>query len=328
MASRSVFGRVLLVTGGQEFLSERAVRAAVDGIAAQAPEADVAEVVASSMTPGELTAITSPSLFSDTSGVVVRELEDLPAASHDELLQFAASPSPDVACVLAHGGGNKAKGLLDKLRACAAVTEVKTGGPKPWELTGWVSAEVRQAGGSITDEAAGHLVAAVGQDLRALAAAADQLVAAATTAEGKRGRLDIELVRQYFGGRAEVRGFDIADLAVEGKRAEALEQLRWAIANGVASVLVTSAFASGLRSLARYGAARDRGLGDADLAREVGAPPFRLKVLGRQLRGWDADGLADAIGAVARADLAVKGGAGDPDHALEQMVLTVVGCRT
>ncbi len=142
---------------------------------------------------------------------------------------------------------------------------------------------------------------AVGQDLRALAAAADQL---ASDFPGE--PLTESVVRKYFGGRAEVKSFAIADAALYGRTAVALEELRWALDNGTASVLVTSAFATGLRGLARFKSA-PRGLREADLAREAGVPPWKIRVLREQARGWDDLGLATAITAVARADADVKG---------------------
>ncbi|WP_370618881.1 DNA polymerase III subunit delta [Mumia sp. Pv 4-285] len=323
----SLFSTVLLVTGGVEFLTDRAMRRALTQIRGEDPEVAVSDVEAATLGTGELTALTSPSLFSAHSAVVVRSIESLDPTTADELLSYAASPAPDVALVLTHGGGQKGKGVLDKLRKLAAVQEVTSSAPKPWEISRWVASEVRQLGGSISEEAAGYLVDAVGHDLRSLAAAADQLVDAATGSDGKRAPISLELVRQYFGGRAEVKGFDIADAAIDGQTALALEQLRWALNNNVAPVLITSAFASGLRSLARYGVASSKGLREAELAREVGAPPFRLKRLRAQLRGWDSTGISVAIGAVARADLDVKG-ASDPEYALERMVLTVTGART
>ncbi|MBW9211258.1 DNA polymerase III subunit delta [Mumia sp. zg.B21] len=322
----SLFSTVLLVTGGVEFLTDRAMRRALAQLHDEDPEVSVSDVEGSTIGQGELAALTSPSLFSSHSAVVVRGIESLDATAADELLAYAAAPAPDVAVVLTHGGGQKGKGVLDKLRKLAAVKEVTTTAPKPWEVSRWVAAEVRHLGASISEEAAGYLVDAVGHDLRSLAAAADQLVDAATGADGKRAPISLELVRQYFGGRAEVKGFDIADAAIDGETARALEQLRWALNNNVAPVLITSAFATGLRSLARYGVASSKGLREAELAREVGAPPFRLKRLRAQLRGWDTAGLTAAIGAVARADLDVKG-ASDPHYALERMVLTVAASR-
>ena len=123
---------------------------------------------------------------------------------------------------------------------------------------------MRRHGATIDNEAAGVLVQAVGQDLRSLAAAADQL-----TNDFPGESLTIEKVKQYFGGRAEAKSFAVADAAFWGRREVALEELRWALDAGTAPVLVTSAFAGGARGVARYKAA-PRGMREADLAREVG----------------------------------------------------------
>ena len=95
---------------------------------------------------------------------------------------------------------------------------------------------------------------------------------------------------------------------------------------GTAPVLVTSAMAGGLRSLARFMSA-PRGMRNNDLMREVGVPAWKLDVLRRQSHGWDPDGVGRAIRSVARADAAVKGQASDPAYALEKMVLDIVRAR-
>ena len=51
-------------------------------------------------------------------------------------------------------------------------------------------------------------------------------------------------------------------------------------------------------------------------------PPWKIRALREQARGWDDLGLATAITAVARADADVKGAAGDAAYSLERMVLT------
>ncbi len=319
--SRSALGGVTLVTGPAEFLSERAVSSALQQVSLDSPETETTVVYAESLTRASWAELTSPSLFATATAVVVRALENLPEEVQPALLEHAAAPSPDTAVVLVHGGGQKGKGLLDRLRRMPAVTEVRSESPKPWKLAGFVTAEVRSYGGSISDDAAAFLVDAVGTDLRALSGAAEQLVS-----DFAPHRLSVELVRRYFDGRAEVKGFDIADAAIAGRCTEALEQLRWAMSNSVPPVLITSAFASGLRSLGRLAFA-PRNLSEADLARHVGTPPFRIKALRALLRGWTPVGLRDAISAVARADLDVKGGAGDPEHAMERMVLAVTAAH-
>ena len=314
-----VLGRVTLVTGKEEFLNERtvsAVRAAVRGHDA---EADVSETMASDLTLATLGELSAPSLFSTVRCVVVRALENLPDESVEGLLAYAATPADEVALVLVHGGGPKGSGTLTKLRKIATVTESKSGELKASEFPGFVAAEIRGRGASIDREAADALVQAVGQDLRSLAAAADQL---ANDFPGQ--ALTLEKVKQYFGGRAEAKSFAVADAAFWGRRTEALEELRWALDGGTPPVLVTSAFAGGARGVARYLSA-PRGMREADLAREVGVPPWKLRTIRNQSRSWSDASIAQAVRAVARADADIKGAASDPSYTLERLVLTITG---
>lgn len=319
----SAFGKILLITGNAEFLADRTRAQAVAAIGAEDPECEVAVATAAGLGAGEIAGLTSPSLFSSSSGLVLTELQDLSDVAQAELLEYAKAPSPDVAVVLVHGGGQKGKGLLDKLRAQPAVHEVKHEAPKyERDHASWVARELRDLGTRIDEQAATLLVASVGQDLRALAGAADQL--AASVEKGQ--EVTVEVVRRYFGGRADVRGYEIADATIEGRLAMALEQARWAETAKVAPVLVTSALATGLRSLARLADAPP-GLSPGDLARHVGVPPFKIRSMRRQLGAWSPKGLASALDAVARADLDVKGGASDPAFAVERMVLQVAAAR-
>ena len=316
-----ILGHVILVTGPEELLNERAVRSALAAVRAYDGEAEASETAADQVNMAALADLAAPSLFSSNRCVVVRGLENLPEEAHQGMVDYAASPADEVGLVLVHSGGQKGKGLVDKLRKQKAVTELKSAALKPSELPRFVSAEVRSHGGRIAEDAAELLVGSVGQDLRALAAAAEQLCSDAAGAP-----LTTAVVRKYFGGRAEVKSFAVADAAIYGRTAVALEELRWALDSGTAPVLVTSAFASGLRGLARFKSA-PRGLREADLAREAGVPPWKLRILRDQARGWEDAGLARAIRAVAQADADVKGAASDPSYALERMVLTVTGAR-
>src|SRR5689334_7235782 len=316
-----VLGRVTLVTGPEEFLAERTVQQVRAAVRKADPEAELAETTADQLTMATLGELGAPSLFSSTRCVVVRSFEDLPEESVAGLLDYVASPAEDVALVLVHGGGQKGSGVLTKLRKESAVTEVKSVALKPSEFTGFVVNELRLLKVKIDGEAAAFLVQAVGQDLRSLSAAATQL---AGDFAGK--PISVEMVKTYFGGRAEAKSFAVADHAISGQRAKALEELRWALDRGTAPVLITSAVAGGLRSLARFRSA-PRGMRDADLMRVVGVPAWKLRTLREQARGWDDNGLARAIRLVATADADIKGQAQDAAYALEKLVLEIVRSR-
>jgi DNA polymerase-3 subunit delta len=316
-----VLGHVTLVTGPEELLNQRTVDAAVRAVQAADPESELSETTADQLSMAALGDLAAPSLFSAVRCVVVNRLEELPEDAYDGLVGYAAEPSQDIGLILVHSGGQKGSGLLTRLRKAATVTEVRSASLRPSEFPRFVSAEVRGYGGRIAENAADLLVQAVGQDLRALAGAAHQL-----TSDFPGEPLTEAIVRRYFGGRAEVKSFAIADAALAGRTSTALEELRWALDSGTAPVLVTSAFATGLRGLARFASA-PRGLREADLAREAGVPPWKIRTLREQARGWDDRGLARAIQAVAQADADVKGAAGDAAFSLERLVLAVTSAR-
>jgi len=319
-APRSVFGRLVLVIGPEALFADRAVEALCQQMRSEAPDVEVIEIEAARLDSGKLAEITSPSLLSSRRAAVITELEDLSAELDVDLVHLAADQLPDLAVITVHRGGQKSKGLVEKLKS-AGVEVIECAAVKPWELPQFVSAEAKRAGSSIDAAAASALVDAVGHDLRALAAAVAQLLS-----DGEGGPITIDQVRRYFGGRSEVTSFAVADAALAGRTGVAMEQLRWALATGVAPVLITSALASGVRGLGKLITAGS-GQREADLAREVGVPPWKLKSMRSQARGWDQAGLATALKVVAVADADVKGAADDTAYALERAVLGVSRLR-
>lgn len=317
-----VLGRVILVTGKEEFLSERTVQGVRAAVKTFDAEAEIAESGASDLTLASLGEMAAPSLFSSTRCVVIRGLEGLADECYDGILDYAGAPVDDVALVLVHGGGPKGSGLLTKLRKLGAVTEVKSEEIKASDLGRFVASEFAGLGAKIAPDAATFLVTAVGGDLRSLAAAAHQLC---NDFPGE--QLTTEKVQRYFGGRAEAKSFAVADAAFAGRKAQALEELRWAMDGGTASVLITSAMAGSARSLARFlGAAN--GIREGDLARDLGVPPWKVRQVRDQSRAWTPEGISAAVRAVAAADADIKGQAHDAAYTLERLVLTVADLRT
>jgi DNA polymerase-3 subunit delta len=132
-------------------------------------------------------------------------------------------------------------------------------------------------------------------------------------------------VHRYYRGRAEAKGWTIADRAIEGRQAAALEELRWALALGTEPVLVIGALAAGLRNVARVGSRRGRQ--EAAVATELGLPPWKVRAIRRQVDGWTPSGIERALAAVATADADVKGVAAHAPYALERAIRTVCAAR-
>jgi DNA polymerase-3 subunit delta len=308
-----------LVVGEEDLLVSRAVSAVVRAARARNPETDVSDLDASGLLPEDLVEVFSPSLFGDERVVVVRGCQDLAKETAAELLAYAGDPVPEICLVLLHAGGAKGKALLTQITALKPRRVEAAKVTKAGERRDLVRAELRADGRQVAEDAVTTLIDAVGNDLRELCAAAGQLLS------DTEGPITADVVRLYYRGRAESSGFMIADKALEGDLAGAVELLRWGQATGLAPVLVTSALASGIRAIAQVASA---GRAPAhQLAAQLGMPPWKVEKTQRQVRGWRPEGISAAMQAVALADGEVKGAAADAGYAVEKAVLSVVQAR-
>ncbi|MEU4252276.1 DNA polymerase III subunit delta [Amycolatopsis sp. NPDC026612] len=311
-----------LVLGEEELLIERAVRETLAAARAMDATAELTRVRVSDLTAPELAELVSPSLFSEGRVIVLESAQDISQELADAVAGYLKDPADGVVVVVVHTGGGRSKAgksLPAALKkAGAAITECPKL-TKPAEREQFVRHEVRRVGGKIDPAGVAALLDAVGSDLRELSSAATQLVADTD------GAVDADAVRRYHRGRADVTGFAVAEKAVSGDRAAALESLRWAMQLGVPHVLVADALADAVRTIARVSAA---GRGNPNqLAGELGMPPWKIRKAQGQSRGWNPDGLATAMRVVARLNAEVKGVAADPGYALERAVLEVAAAK-
>lgn len=313
---------VHLVLGDEPLLVERAVRACLDAARLLDPAADLTRLRASEVTVPVLTELVSPSLFSEGRVVALEAAHEVSQEVADAIMSYVADPADGVVLAVVHSGGGRSKGakaLPAALRKAGAAVVECAKLSKPAEREAFVRHEVRQAGGKIDAAGVAALIEAVGGDLYELSSAATQLVA------DSGGVVDERAVRRYHRGRADVTGFVVAEKAVAGDRAEALEALRWALQIGVPHVLVADALADAVRTIARVAAA---GRGNPNhLAGELGMPPWKIRKAQGQTRGWGRAALTEAMGIVARLNAEVKGAAADPDYALERAVLQIAAAK-
>jgi DNA polymerase-3 subunit delta len=310
---------LVLVQGDEELLAARAIAAAVDSARAADPTADVREYEAGALTAGEVAEMLSPSLFGGRRVLVVRSGQDARKDLITALVAYGKNPDPDVTLIVSHLGGAKGKALADGLRAAGAtvVPAAKLKGDR--ERIAFVRDEFRRNGGRCDEAAASALLAAVGNDLREIAAACSQLLADTD------GRITEAVVSRYYKGRAEVSGFTVADAAMIGDVPGALEALRWALHVGVDPVPIADAIADGVRTVARVASA---GRGNPyQLASSLGMPAWKIQRAQERSRGWTPEGLVDAMQAAAECNAAVKGGGEDRGYALEQAVFAVAAAR-
>jgi DNA polymerase-3 subunit delta len=310
---------VHLVLGEEELLASRAVAAIVAAAKAADADSEVRQYEGGVIVAGELAEMLSPSLFGGARVLVVRAAQDAKKDVIAALVGYAKSPEPDVTLVLQHNGGAKGKALVDGMKAAKANVVPASKITRARERVEFVTGEVRRLGGRAGEDAAEALIAAVGTDLRDLASACSQLVA------DTGGAIDRKTIARYYRGKAEVSGFQVADAAMVGDVAAALEALRWALNIGVDPVPIADALADGIRTVARVASA---GRGNSyQIAGNLGMPAWKVERAQRQARGWTADALVDAMQVAAECNAAVKGGSDDREYALERAVFAVAAAR-
>ncbi len=309
-----------LVLGDEELLVERAVADVLRSARQRAgTDSGTNDVPVSRMRAGdvgiyELAELLSPSLFADERIVVLEAAAEAGKDAAAVIVSAAADIPPGTVLVVVHSGGGRAKALADELRSLGAVVHPCARITKVSERADFVRNEFRSSRVKVDEETVSALLETVGSDVRELASACSQLVA--DTA----GDVDAAAVRRYHSGKAEVKGFDIADKAVAGDVAGAAEALRWAMMRGEPLVVLADALAEAVHSIGRVGPLS----GDPyRLAAQLGMPPWRVQKAQKQARRWSRDMVATAMRVVAALNANVKGAVADADYALESAVKKV-----
>lgn len=312
---------VVLVTGPETLLADRAIRSLRDAMRAADPSLEVSDIDAGQYAPGELLTLASPSLFGEPRLIRVSQVEKCTDAFLEEALAYLAAPADDTVLVLRHGGGVRGKKLLDAIRSGqgggieVACAELKRESDK----VDFVTAEFRSAKRKISSGAVRALVSAFTGDLAELAAACQQLLSDID------GDITEQVVDRYYAGRAEVTAFAVADAAIAGHLGEALGLLRHALASGSDPVPMVAAFAMKIRTMAKLAGARGS---SNELAKRFGLQGWQIDRARRDLQGWTDEGVARAITVLAETDAQVKGAGRDPVYALERLVAVIASRGT
>ena len=271
---------------------------------------------------GDISDALAPSLFSERRALIIKDLQDLPEESRDEITRYLDAPDDLTTLIFVHKGGVKGKALLDAIKK--AKPEIISCEPmkKEAEKEEFVKSLFLDAGRKATPGAIAALVGALGSDMRELQAAVSQICLDAQA--GK--TIDEAIVDKFHQGRIETTGFDVADATLDGNLPGALVALRSALETGTDPVMITSAIASNLRSLAKVSGV-NRGARSFEVAGELGMAPWQIDKARRQLAGWSPRSIAKAVQAIALADAQVKGASSDPIFALEKALATITQVR-
>ena len=308
-----------LILGSEAALADRAL----NKITAQLKEenAEITTIFAGDALVGDISDALAPSLFSERRALIIKDLQDLPEDSRDEITRYLPEPDATTTVIFVHKGGVKGKALLDAIKKVKPEIIACEPLKKEAEKEQFVKELFLDSGRKASPGAVAALVGALGGELRELQQAVSQIALDAPA-----GVIDERYIDEFHQGRVETTGFDVADATLDGNLPTALISLRSAIETGTDPVMVTSAIASALRSLAKVSGSAS-GAKSFELAGQLGMAPWQIDKARRQLQGWTPRALSKAVQAIALADAQVKGAATDPIYALEKALATITAAR-
>ncbi|MGH2740353.1 MAG: DNA polymerase III subunit delta [Actinomycetota bacterium] len=273
-------------------------------------------VDAAEWTPGTATSdLATPSLFGEARAIVVTTAQALPEEAVDELVRYAAQPSPDTRLILLAVVGSGAKGpppvLARRLKGLAPARKVAIARR---DLSEWVSDRARAEGVPATSAGISVLIDTVGEDPAVLA----QSIAQVNSAFPDEGVTPTAVAAQ-FRGFGERRIWDLCDAAFVRDLPTALRHLAAMLESRDEPLAILGGIAARLRDLLRVSALPAK-MPPAKLAEAAGLRfDWQARRYRDQARRYNQEELAGFHGRIVQADRALKMGAAG-DVVLAQLV--------
>jgi DNA polymerase III subunit delta len=283
-----------------DLLAEEAIEERIEA----AGDAEIVSIDASGGVDGIEEAVFAGSLFATKRLAVVRNAQALNKAQTEKLvhtLRLQGSPADVVIVAVSERPPATVIGALSDV---ASVDRLQR--PRRGELVAWVAKRLKRAGLDAARDAAPALVESVGESLRDLSQAIDQLALRV----GRGGRLDRAMVSQHFSAQAEQPIWVLFDAIVKHEGAKAFESLRNLLDHGDEPLPILGALISQIRGVIKVKAMieRDPTLKDSTIAKAAGMSDGRVAVIRRQSSRLSWDWLLDMHRILAQADFELKGG--------------------
>ena len=112
---------LVLVSGPEQILAQRAVDTVLTTLRAHDPDVDVVKISAADYEPGALGVHASPSLFGGWTAIVVEDFDEADDALVEDAHALAQDLPDGVTLVVRHKSGNRGKRVLDVLKKSGRV---------------------------------------------------------------------------------------------------------------------------------------------------------------------------------------------------------------
>jgi DNA polymerase III subunit delta len=308
---------VQILWSQDDLLSEEHVEEATSKVG---PDGEVLVLDADRGLDGLEEALFAGSLFASERLVVLRNAEALKKAELERLataLHAEVVPADVIVVAVAERVPTM---LLNALKDTGQVVRMQR--PRRGELINWVNKRLKRSGLQAGRDVGPTLVESLGENLRDIAQAIEQLELRA----GKGGRVERADVLEHFKPAAEQPMWVLFDAIVRHDGEKAFETLRRLLAHGDEPLPMLGAIVSQIRGIIRTKSIVERSphLREGEVAKALGVSEGRAGVMRRQSSRLSWDWLVAVHRLCAEADFELKGGEDGavlpPDVVMERVV--------
>lgn len=251
--------------------------------------------------------------------VLVRDVDEAPAAELEVIAQYVAAPSPSTCLVLtAEKLDGKTKLVKAAKEAGAWVPADTVKGPL---LERFAVAEAKRRGHALDPRALSALVDAVGSDLSALEDAIERCSLYVGKDGDKPRSIDLDAVENVVERVRVDTIWALVDAIALRRTAPAMEAVGSLLEAREAELMILGSVARQLRLVARMKDALESGMGPDEAVKVAGGPPFKARALADAARKFSHDDLGRAFVLLAETDVLLKGSKRDAGIVLEEAVL-------
>jgi DNA polymerase-3 subunit delta len=313
---------LLLLCGEETFLLEQALRRLRDVAVPEFRDFNLnvfngREVRAHALMD---TARTLP-VFSPVRVVVVKDVQDVPAAELELLTGYLADPVPETVLVLTADKIDGRRKFFQEFRKRGEVVEFRR--LNAAQIPTFVREQFREAGRSITEDAMALFCRRVGASLQEV--------------QGELAKLFSYLGEKKVADAADVAAivsdtrtdsiFDLTNAIGRRDAGEGLRLLNRLLADGMAPLLVLNMLTRHFRQMWMARALLEEGVPPREMAGRIGMNPYFLDGLLEQARRFSMAGYRRVFELCLETDLSLKSGGAHPAVRLEKLVLEIAGIR-
>ncbi|HNU08249.1 MAG TPA: DNA polymerase III subunit delta [Pyrinomonadaceae bacterium] len=189
------------------------------------------------------------------------------------------------------------------------------------DLANWARREITNDGFDIDERTLAYFVSLVGDDLQRLTTEIKKI----TTAALPDRIITTDLVESLVPSSRILSNFDLADHLFAADKSRTFETLKKILDDGAEPLMLLGLIATNFRRLLKAKALMESGADRRDVARTLGLPYRKQEEFLALARRTDARRLMDALGRIAKTDVAIKTsrGGGGPNGARLQIELLV-----